>query len=69
VGARNLDGVELRIGDDEILALRHLVAAGFVFGANRRAGLFINELLAQAIAGSFVDLPEFDALSRRARRM
>jgi hypothetical protein len=46
MGARDLDGVELLIGDDEILALRHLVAAGFVFGANRRAGLFIDELLA-----------------------
>jgi hypothetical protein len=33
------------------------------------AGLFINELLAQAIAGGLVDLPKRDALSGRARRM
>jgi hypothetical protein len=40
-----------------------------VFGANRRAGLFIDELLTQAIAGGLVDLPESDALGRRTRRM
>jgi hypothetical protein len=69
MGARDLDGVELLIGDDEVFSPGNLVAAGFVFGADRRAGLFIDELLAQAIAGSPVDLPEFDALGRRARRM
>jgi hypothetical protein len=69
VGALDLDRFELRILNDEILALGHLVAAPFMLGANRRAGLFIDELLAQTIAGSFVDLPEFDALCRRARRM
>ena len=45
VGALDLDRFELRIRDDEVLALGHLVATGFVFRGNRRAGLFINELI------------------------
>jgi hypothetical protein len=67
--ALDLDSFELRILDDEILALGDLVAAAFVFGDDRLAGFFINELLAQTIAGSLVDLPKCDALSRRASRM
>ena len=46
-----------------------LVAAAFVLRRDRRAGLFIDQLLAQAIAGGLVDLPECDALGRGARRM
>jgi hypothetical protein len=34
-----------------------------VLGGDRLAGLFIDELLAQAIAGGLGDLPEGDALS------
>jgi hypothetical protein len=49
VGALDLDRVQLRILDDEVLALGDLVAAAFVFGGNRLAGLFINELLAQRL--------------------
>src|SRR5262249_46304734 len=49
--------------------LGHLVAAAFVLGGDRLAGLFIDELLAQAIAGGLVDLPEGDALSTRAGGM
>src|SRR5262249_23237654 len=52
-----------------VLALGHLVAAGFVLGGDRLAGLFIAELLAQAIAGGLVDLPQRDALGTRAGRM
>jgi hypothetical protein len=33
VGALDLDRVELRIVNDEVLALFHLVAAAFVLGA------------------------------------
>jgi hypothetical protein len=51
------------------LALGHLVAAAFVLGGDRLAGLFIDELLAQAIAGGLVDLPKGDALGTRAGRM
>src|SRR6516225_10334529 len=48
--------------NDEVVALGHLVAAAFVLGGDRLAGLFIDELLAQAIAGGLVDLPQRDAL-------
>src|SRR5207253_677370 len=51
VGALDLVCVQLRIVDDEILALGELVAAALVLGGNRFAGFFIDELLAQAIAG------------------
>ena len=40
-----------------------------MFRGDRLEGLFIDELLAQAIAGGLVDLPEGDALGRRAGRM
>jgi hypothetical protein len=69
VGALDLDRFELRVLNDEVLALGHLVTTGFVLGSDRLAGLFIDELLAQAIAGGLVDLPEGDALGRRAGRM
>src|SRR5262245_8450969 len=69
VGALDLDRFELRILNDEVLALGHLVAAAFVRGGDRLAGLFIDELLAQAIAGGLVDLSEGDALGTRAGRM
>ena len=68
VGALDLDRFELRILNDEVLALGHLVAAAFVLGGDRLAGLFIDELPAQAIAGGLVDLPEGDALGTRAGR-
>jgi hypothetical protein len=67
--ALDLDRFELRILDDEILPLGDLVAAAFGFRGDWLAGFFINEVLAQAIAGSLVDLPKCDALSRRASRM
>ena len=51
-----------------LLAFSDLVAAAFVLGGNPLAGLLIDELLAQAIAGGLVDLPECDALGG-ARRM
>src|SRR5262249_15993678 len=69
MGALDLDRLELCILDDEVLALGYLVAAAFVFRGDRLAGLFINELLAQPVAGRFVDLPEGDAVGRRAGRM
>jgi hypothetical protein len=69
VGALDLDRFELRVLNDEVLALGHLVTTGFVLGSDRLAGLFIDELLAQAIAGGLVDLSEGDALGRRAGRM
>src|SRR5271166_6163279 len=65
----DLDRFQLRIIDQEVLALGDLVAAPFVFRGDRLAGFFIDELLAQAIAGGLVDLMECDALRGRARRM
>jgi hypothetical protein len=69
VGALDLDRVQLRILDDKVLALGDFVTAAFVLGGDRLAGLFIDELLAQAIAGGLVDLSQRDALGTRARRM
>ena len=69
MGTLDLDSFELRVLNDEVLALGHLVAAAFLLGGDRLAGVFINELLAQAIAGGLVDLPQRDALGARAGRM
>jgi hypothetical protein len=62
-------GVELLIGDDEVFSPGDLVAAASVLRRDRHAGFFIDQLLAQAMAGGLVNLPECDALGRRARRM
>src|SRR6516164_11864545 len=69
MGALDLDRLEFRVLYDEVLALGYFVAAAFVFRGDRLAGLFINELLAQPVASRLVDLPEGDALGRRAGRM
>jgi hypothetical protein len=63
VGARDLDGIELLVGDDEVVTPGDLVAAASVLRSDRRAGLFIDQLLAQTIAGGLVDLPECNALA------
>ena len=62
MGALDLDTVQLVVLDDEVLPLGDLVAAALVLGWDRLAGFLIDELLAQAIAGGLVDLPERDAL-------
>jgi hypothetical protein len=69
VSALDLDGVELLIRDDEVVAVGDLVATTSVLRRDRHAGVLIDQLLTQAIAGGLVDLPERDALSRRTRRM
>jgi hypothetical protein len=66
VGALDLDGLELRVLDDQVLPLGDFVAAALVLGGDRLAGFLIDELLAQPIAGGLVDLPEADALCARA---
>src|SRR5205807_1526672 len=65
----DLDRFQLRFLDDEVLTPGDLVAPTFVLGSHRLAGLFIDELLAQAIAGGLVDLPKRNALRRRAGSM
>jgi hypothetical protein len=69
MGALDLDGFELLVLDDQVLAFGDLVAAALVLGADRLAGFLIDELVAQPIAGSLVDLPEGDALCSRAGGM
>ena len=69
MGARDLDRVQFRVLDHEVVALADLVAAALVLGSHRLAGFLIDELLAKSIAGGLVDLPESDALQARARRM
>jgi hypothetical protein len=48
----------LRGLDDQVLSLGDLVAAALVLGVDRLAGLLIDELPTQPIAGDLVDLPE-----------
>jgi hypothetical protein len=69
MGALDLDCVQFRVLDHEIVALPDLVAAALVLGSDGLAGFLIDELLAKPIAGGLVDLPESDALRARARRM
>ena len=61
MGALDLNRLQLRILDNEVVTFGDLVATASVFRCDRRAGLFIDKLLAQAIAGGLVDLPEGDA--------
>src|SRR6202022_2223182 len=65
VSALDLDCFQLRIVHENVLALGQLVAPALVLRADRLARLFIDELLAQTIAGDLVDLAKSDALSRR----
>ncbi len=60
---------EAVIGIADIDAFADLVAAAFVGGVDRLASLVIDQLLADAIAGDFVDLPEGDALAGGGRRI
>jgi len=69
MGALDLDRVQFRVLDHEVVAFADLVAAALVLGSHRLAGLLIDELLAKPIAGGLVDLPESNALHARARRM
>jgi hypothetical protein len=69
VGALDLDGFELLVLDDQVLPLGDLVAAALVLGVDGLAGFLVDELLTQPVAGGLVDLPECDALCRRAGGM
>ena len=63
VGALDRDGVKLFVLDAQINALVDLVTPPLVGGLDRLARLFVDQLLAQAVAGSLVDLPEGDPLA------
>jgi hypothetical protein len=49
VGARDLDGFEFRVLDNQVLPLGDLVAAALVLGIDRPAGFLIDELLTRPI--------------------
>ena len=56
VGALDLDRLQLLIFDEEELAFADLVAPGLIGAVDRFAGLLIDKLLAQPVAGLAVDL-------------
>ena len=45
MGARDLDRVQFRVLDHEVVAFADLVAAALVLGSDRLAGFLIDELL------------------------
>src|SRR5204862_2025903 len=69
MGALDLDPLEFLVLDHEVLAFGDLVAAALLLGRYGLAGFLVDQLLAQAIAGRLVDLPEGGALRRRAGGM
>ena len=60
--AFDFERVEFVVFDQQVFVLGDLVALGLVSGVDRLAGLVVDQLLAQAVAGLPVDLPERDAL-------
>ena len=63
------DRLKLLILDLKIDALGIFIAPALVFGADGLLRHFIDELLAQPVAGLLVDLPERYPLRRRSRRV
>jgi hypothetical protein len=62
--ALHLDGFELVVVDFDVHALVDFVAPALVLGFDRLARPFVDQLLAQTVAGLLVDLPKRDALGR-----
>jgi hypothetical protein len=69
VGALDLDRLKLLVLDLDELILADLVATAFVFAVDRLQGLGIDELLLEAVACRFIDLPERYPLGRRRCRI
>ena len=67
MAALNRNGVDLIVLDTQVSALPDLIAAPLIVGIDRITGLFVDQLLAEAVAGFLVDLPEGDALGRGCR--
>ena len=67
MAALDRDGVELFVLDLQVDALVDFVAPALVIGVDRVARRFVDQLLAQAIAGLLVDLAEGHPLARRRR--
>jgi len=64
VVALDFERVQFIIVEQQIFVLGDFVALAFVGGVHRLACLVVDKLLAQAVAGLPVDLPERDALGR-----
>jgi hypothetical protein len=62
VAALDRDGVDLFVFDLQVDALVDFVPAPLVAGIDRLAGLLVDQLLAEAVAGLFIDLAEGDTL-------
>ena len=69
VAALDRDCVKLLVLDAQVDPLVDFVAPPLVVRVDRLARLFVDELLAKAIARLLVDLPKRDALARRRRRV
>src|SRR6185437_6575926 len=67
MAALDRDRVELLVLDLQVDALVDLVAPPLVVGIDRLPRLVVDQLLAEAVAGLLVDLPESDPLARRGR--
>src|SRR5262249_46066567 len=65
VGTLDLDRLDLRVFDLDVLSLGHFVAAADVFLLDRISSLGIYKLLLQPVSGLLVDPVERDALSAR----
>ena len=68
-GAFHLHGIDLLVFDDEVLALRHLVATGRVLPRDDVTGFGIDVLLLQSVAGFPVDPIETYLFAQRRRRI
>jgi hypothetical protein len=62
--ALDLDGFQLLVLDQDVFALADLVALGLVLGLDRLAGLLVDELAADPVAGVAIESAEGDALGR-----
>ena len=69
VGALDLDRLQLLIFDEEELAFADLVAPSLLGALDRFAGLLIDKLLAQPVAGLAVDLAKRNPFRSRTRGM
>jgi hypothetical protein len=67
--AFDLHGIDLLVFDDEVLALRYLVATGRVLSRDDVTGFGIDVLLLQAVSGLPVDPIEAHLFAQRRRRI
>jgi hypothetical protein len=68
-GAFDLHGIDLLVFDDEVLTLRDFEPAGSVLSGHDVAGLGIDVLLLQSVAGFSVDPIEAHLFAERRRRV